>query len=204
MARRRNSSPFGASPVATHVRPARASTGLAFGVFLQTLLDPRARLFRLLLLEVQRDQRREGLHQPVVERQRLFERGARAGLVALREREHPRLVLHPRRLGRRIEQTARNGSGAVEVAAREQAAREHELCRQVARLLGGCLLGELRGRRQVVPLHLDHREPHLRGRGARVEPQHLPERLRRGVQVALGLEDGAEQVMGLGVSRDPA
>ena len=73
------------------------------------------------------DQGRQRLHQPVVERQRLFERRTRAGLVALREREHPGLVLYQRRLGRRLEEALRDRGGAVEIPAREQAARQHEL-----------------------------------------------------------------------------
>jgi len=100
-------------------------------------------------------------------------------------------------------ESARHGGRAVQVAARHQAAREHELRREVARLQGGCLLGELNGRRQGVPLQLDLRELHLRRRGARVEAQHLRERLRRPVQVAFRQLAAAKEEMGLGVLRVP-
>jgi len=150
------------------VRPASARTALFFGVF-GSRSSTRARACSgFFSSRSQRDEGRQRLHQPIVERQRLVERRARAGLVALGEREHAGLRLHDPVLGRRLHEAPGDGRGTIEVPARDQAARQHQLGAKVARLERGGLLGKLDGRRQRVPLQRDPRELHLRGRGARV------------------------------------
>ncbi len=163
----------------------------------------RARALRRLPVDVEQDETRQRLHQAVVEGQGLLERRPRASPVTLGAGQNPGLRVHDRHPGRCLDESACYGGRAVEVPARHQAAREHELRRQVARLLGGRLLRELNGRRQGVPLQLDLRELHLRGRGTRVQAQHLRKRLRRRVQVAFRHLAAAKKVMGLGVLRVP-
>ncbi len=180
---------FGASQIAG-CRP-RASGQRQYGAVrrcpVQPPLDACACLAGLAVLEAHRHERHERLEEVGVQTERLLECGASPGAVLPSARDQACLCVNRCNLRVVFQQALGNRSRPFNLPSRQEAASEHQLRTQAARLCLCGLLGQLRRRRQRIALHLHQSQPGLRDCGTWVQLQDLPVRRRRRIEVAARL-----------------